>query len=155
LPIASPTTATPGRLLPWREKHNVLNVESLLGRAPVGLANVAPRCRRDLDRSREAQNRGVDSDRCCELREPAERLVRQPQCARRALVEIKHDERCRKADTGNTSVDPQPIAVHHACYVTDIRHQSNAFADAATGCRPVSVYVAADKTCGTGRIHAS
>jgi hypothetical protein len=89
---AATAAACPRQL--WREKHDVLD---LLVDGRSGTAGLDARRRRGLDQRRDDDSAHVQRYRRCDLWRT--QLMRQPRSARRERVEMKHDQRCRKADT--------------------------------------------------------
>ena len=63
------------------------------------LAGLDARCRRGFDQGRDDDNAHVQRNGRREL-QGTQPLMRQPRRARRERIEIKHDERSRKAGTG-------------------------------------------------------
>jgi hypothetical protein len=59
-------------------------------------------CQNGLDRNRDDDQRPVQRGRRRELRQRTQPPMRQSRRGRRELVEMKHDKRCRKADTEGT-----------------------------------------------------
>ena len=93
---ATPSAAHPRQL--WREKHEISHsVGSVVGPAR---RDSTPGANRGLDQSGDDDKGGqVQRSRQRELGERTQPPMRQPRRARRERVEMKHDERSRKADT--------------------------------------------------------
>ena len=78
------------------------NVRSLLAGDRFGPATVDARCRPGRDQCRSDHNGQVQRSRRRQLGQRTQPRTRQPRRARRERVEIKHDERSRKAGTEGT-----------------------------------------------------